>query len=362
MDLEKMNLNTPVWKQVPTQFTQNSEKSHQDQAEPLPTFQETWYLDLNHPNENRALSLKFAVLITANGFRRIAEVTAIYFSKTSDLDPIKLAFKQRHEIHSFFFSEKEGIRIGECELSNDRTTGRIHSKGHSIAWDLKLAPRPLSANFKDSHYDLVPSSLRKTGLIKNSVITTHTDLTFTGTCEIDGQVLQWERCPGMQGHQNGPENGHSWIWGHCNSFTEEHGIPATLIFEGLSVRARWLGWIPSPKITSLYFRYRGKSYFFNSIKDFLRLRSNNTRNEWNFRADEGDLSFRGVLKAQHKDFAGVTLEDTNGSLIYCSKTKVAELIIYVYRRGKLEATFTSSGGAAFEIASRDKNPYIPQIL
>lgn len=358
---ETMNINAPVWSTT-AHLTAAHRTSPGASTAQLQTFQETWYLNLNHPTENRALSLKFAVLISANGFRRISEITAIYFQKNQDQEPLKVALRQRHEIDSFFFSDSEGIRIGECELSENRTFGKIQSKGHSITWNFAIAPRPRLSGTQDRHYELLPSWLKKAGLIKNSVFTTHTDLTFTGTCEIDGETLRWDHCPGMQGHQSGPRSARSWIWGHCNSFTDEQGVLTPLVFEGLSSRTRWLGWIPSPRVTSLYFRYQGKSYLFDSIKDPLKIRSSTPLNEWNFQAEEGELSFRGSLKAQHKDFAGITLEDTNGSLIYCSSTKVAELSIHVYRRGKLEGTFQSSGGAAFEIASRKKNPYIPQLI
>jgi hypothetical protein len=318
-----------------------------------------WHFNLMDPVTQQALSVRFAVLLSRNGFRRLTEVMAVYFQKTSPQESFKLAVRQNHGIESFNYSREKGITIGECEFGETRTRGKIQAKGHTITWDLEITPR---LGFEDANYDLIPSSLKKTGLIQNSVVTAHTGLSFTGTTEIDDKKVPWNHAPGMQGHQSGPRNGHSWIWSHCNSFLDEKGDPAAFVFEGLTARTRLLGIIPSPRISSLYFQYQGKPYFFNSIKDALRLRSSNNLNEWRFHADQNDLSFRGVIKAEHKDFGGLTREDTDGSLIYCSSTNLASATIHVYRAGKLEATFTSAHSAAFEIASRMKNPYIPHLL
>ena len=54
-------------------------------------------------------------------------------------------------------------------------------------------------------------------------------------------------------------------------------------------------------------------------------------------------------------------EDTNGSLLYCANSKLLEVSrIHIYRRGKLsESTFYGHGTAAFEVVTREKNPYVP---
>jgi hypothetical protein len=118
----------------------------------------------------------------------------------------------------------------------------------------------------------------------------------------------------------------------------------------------------TPHLSSFLFRYQGANYCFNQLRDTFHIKSKNTLNEWDFQADRDDLSFRGHANAEHKDFVGLTYEDTNGSLLYCANSKLSNLRILVYRRGKLESTFTAQGTAAFEIVSRDKNPYVPLLL
>ena len=92
------------------------------------------------------------------------------------------------------------------------------------------------------------------------------------------------------------------------------------------------------------------------------MKSKYTLNEWTFRADRGPLSFHGHVKAEHKDFVGLTYEDTNGSLLYATQCLLSNVEIHVYRAGKLEATFIARGTAAFEVVSREKNPYVDFLI
>jgi hypothetical protein len=318
-------------------------------------FQEVWYLKMNDPAAQRALWLRFTLLVSDNGFRRIAETWAIHFQRQASREVGKLALKQTYGIEAYSAVDG-GIRIGESEFRDDRTRGKVSSKGRSIEWDLAIAPaRALS-------FDLVPPALSRSGLVKNSVVTVGEDLRFTGTVRVDGgESFEFQAAPGMQGHLSGPRNGHSWVWGHCNTFRTDSGAPADFVFEGISARSR-LGPLPSPKLSAFFFSYQGRDYAFNSLWDAVRLRSRNSLLEWTFAAERGELCFRGSARAEHKDFAGLTYEDTDGSLLYCANSKLSDVGVHVYRRGKLEASFQSDGAAAFEVVSRQKNPYVPLLI
>lgn len=343
--------NSPIWKPIDAAASPGASAQRGG-------FQEVWYLKLNDPFSNRALWLRFTLLISANGFKKVAETWAIYFDRKDSREISKVALKQTHDIQKFSndFAGSKSIRIGECELSDGHTRGMITSMGKSIRWDLKIvAPRSES-------FDYVPKQLAKSGIVKNFTRTVYEDARFTGTSEVDGEKQVWTAAPGMQGHLAGPKNGHSWVWGHCNAFVNEQGTPVPFVFEGLTARSRLGGMIASPKMSAFYFHYQGQEYLFNSLLDAFRSRSESTLTEWKFQADRGDLSFRGTASAQYKDFAGVTYEDTDGTLLYCANSKLSDMKVLVYRRGKLEATFKSPGTAAFEVVSRVKNPYVPLLI
>jgi hypothetical protein len=319
-------------------------------------FHEVWHLKLNDRSGNRAIWLRFTLLITKNGFQKIAETWAVFFQREQNRDVTKWAAKQTYPISEFKTESPGSIRVGDSVLTPEFTRGKITSKGRQIQWDLKLQ------NLHELPVNLVPEALKKLRVVKNDVWAVSENLSAAGTVTIDGTVFEFSDASGMQGHISGPKNGHSWIWGHANAFVNERGEKANFIFDGITAKSRLPGSFSTPRISSFYFFYQGKHFHFNSVWDALQLKSKSTITEWNFQADRGDLSFRGQARADHKDFAGLTYEDTDGSLLHCANSKLSDMKIYIYRKGKLEATFLANGTAAFEIVSRRKNPYIKTLI
>jgi hypothetical protein len=193
-------------------------------------------------------------------------------------------------------------------------------------------------------------------------MTMNGDLRFRGTVKFDGEAQEWSPALGILSRWSGPDQGHSWVWAHCNTFVDDSGQPVPFIFEGRSARMLLMGQIPGPQISAFYFFHKGEAHVFNSLLDSLKIRSTHSNTEWRFQADRGDLSFRGLIRAEHRDFAGLTYEDTNGSLIYVASSELSDLSVHVYRRGKLEASYLSAGTASFEVASRSRNPYVPVLI
>src|SRR5690349_18396893 len=79
-------------------------------------FYRNWYLKLNDPKSQSALWLRFSVLSTKNGFKRIAETCAVYFERQTSKEVKKVAVKQTYDIHAFLASNQTDIRIQDCEL------------------------------------------------------------------------------------------------------------------------------------------------------------------------------------------------------------------------------------------------------
>jgi hypothetical protein len=319
------------------------------------SFHEIWHLKLNDPVSQRALWLRFTLLSSGNGFKRVAEVWAVYFHRSSNREVKKVALKQSYDLSGFSAPLDAGLKIGENELTTTTTLGLVQSKGNSIAWNFSFVKE------RESTFNLIPNFFSKVGFKKMSAETLCEELIFSGVTEINGEKIEWKNAPGMMGHFYSPQSAYSWTWGQCNSFTDEAGKPVTFVFEGLSARAQ-MGPIRSPQLSSFYFFYQNQDYNFNTLKDLIYLKSKNTLNEWEFQADRGDTLFRGYIKSEYKDFAGLTYEDTNGSLLYCANSKLSNMKVLVYKRGKLESSFTSDGTAAFEVVSRNKNPYVPIII
>ncbi len=318
-----------------------------------------WFVKLNNTDGSRALWLKFAVLTSHNGFKQVAETWAVFFNRAANRDIQKAGFKQTYDLKAFHGTSPEtgpGIQVGPCVLSQQGSNGTIQSKGRTIQWDLKFQPR------QDARFDLIPEVLTRLKLFKSRSETPAEDLEISGTTTIDGEEFHWERATGMMGFRSQPLGGNGFVWSHCNSFVDSSGKPADLVFEGCNMDLPGRRWIPLPRVRSFFFLYGGKKYDFNTVWSALHSRSKSSLTEWKFQVDQGELSFRGLLKAQHRDFAGLTLEDTSGSLFYCASSKLSDLEILVYRSGKLEARFRAPGTAAFEVVGHSKSPYVASLL
>lgn len=303
-------------------------------------------LKLVDPNTGRGFALKFGHLASRNGFNRTTETLAVFFQRRSAHEISKLALKQSRDL---------GL-ASDAILSGSECRGSILAGGKSIEWDLRLEPRT------EASFNAFPRSLRRLGLFRNRSVTIAEDLLASGSVTVDGNKVQLESARATLRTSRGPALLHSWAWGQCNAFVDEKGDGTDFIFEGTTGRARVLGFLPGPRFSTFFFRYKGQSYAFNSAWSSLRLRSRNSLTQWQFRADRGDLSFRGELKAEHRDFAGITREDTDGSLCYSAYSLISDARIHIYRQGKLETTLTSVGGAALEVVGRKKNRYVPLLL
>ncbi len=327
-----------------------------DASQPLSgALQEKWYLKLNDPAQPRGLWLEWDLMTSKNGFKKTADVWAVFFEREPQREVKKTALRQSLDIQAFSRGSGDSIKMGSCALENNKSRGKIHSKGQKIEWDLSFQ------SIRAGTFNLVPESLSKLGLSRHLTLTPYEDLLFSGKVEVNGEVFEFKSARGMMGRSLTPKNWHSWVWGHCNLFKTEKGDPADFIFEGITMRSQF-GPLVLPSFSAFYFRYQGKDYVFNRLRQALYMKSKSTLNDWVFQADSEDLSFRGQMSAEHKDFAGLTLEDTNGSLLYRAYSTLSQLKILVYRRGKLEATLNADGNSAFEVVSRQKNPYIPLMI
>ena len=322
-------------------------------------FQEAWYLRLaDSPDTGKArqsLWLRFTLLSSANGFRKTAEVWAILVQKKEQGETLKTAIKQTFVMQDFLDAES-GISIGPCFFSDRASRGTLTSKGRTISWELAYSPDSKAS------FSLIPEFVARTGLVKNQVTTEASDLRFNGTCTSDGQTYTWQKAFGMQGHLCGPKSGHSWAWTHCNDFTNQQGRYEPIILEAMTARARLLGGLPSPAVSSFYLRYKDQEYHLNRFWNAVHSRSQHSLTDWRFQAEEGDLLFRGHARAELRDFAGLTYEDTDGSLLFCANSLLSDVTLSIYRRGKLEGTFLSRGSAAFEVVSRHASPYVPLLV
>lgn len=323
-------------------------------------FHESWIFKVTQPEQQQSLWLQFMILVSQNGFQRLAQINAIFFQRDKNKEIHRTALRLSEDLNRFSFTAPFTLKIGESGINftpnAGKTWGVLQSKGHTLKWDLDFS------NCKHLEFSPLPPIFQKIKLSDHQLVTPAVHIEFNGSFELDGQHITFNAAPGMQSHLSGSRCIYPRYWAHCNSFTNEHGQPVDFIFEGLCLKPLLYNLVSSPPISSFFFYYRGVPYLFHSLWDSLWTHSRRNILGWNFQAERGDLTFKGELKAEHKDFAGFTQEDTNGTILYFANSKLSDLTIHVYRKGKIESTLQALGTASFEVVSKERNPYVPLLL
>lgn len=313
---------------------------------------ERWVFSFANSNEAgspHSIQLSMTALCSKNGFRQIAEVCASHFHHEIR------AVKQSWDIHELQPTGNSGFRMGPCSFNFDaqtqtgRTQGIVVSKGHELSWDLTFKPR------HQAHFNVIPKTFRHPSM---QAVTVGEDFLFSGTTQTGGVSTTWTNAPGKQSHLVGKQNFRSWIWAHCNTFSNTTETVILEAFTTQSDTSKLLRDQLIPSQTSFYIHYQGKDYRLNSLWTALRAKSKRSLQTWEFSVETEDLRFTGKWTIQAKDLIGQTLEDTDGALLNLNQTGLAQCELFVYRKGKLEASLKSDQRASIEFASTDPNPYL----
>ena len=321
---------------------------------PKTGFQEVWYMRLNQLDAIQALWLRFTVLLRADHSKEVSEVWAIFFNVDGNVTR-KIGLKRSWPLNAFTQTDVEAFYIADSCLLASRTEGPLKDDQNCIRWSLSFV-----AN-RDCQNDFVPASLRRLGLVKNVAWTVHERLLFDGWSEVNGERQEWSKAPGMQGHLAGPKNGHSWAWGHCNHFVDESGAPAQVVWDGLCARAR-LGVHAAPPLSSMLIQAGNHTWRFNTLRDAWRIHSAYDYEGWRFRARKEGHLFEGRITARRDDYAGVTYEDTDGSLLYCHNAKICDMLLEITGPDGNRRRYQAERNVAYEVVDRAPHPDIMFVI
>ncbi len=307
--------------------------------------------DLPH----RAFWLKFTIFQPAeNRGPVLGEVWAIGFDPASEEHiAIKESFGQEQ-----WLVEKDifYLRFGNSELRHGASNGSISDGKHSIRWNIHWTTRTHGVRHLPFQW------MYKKPFPKNKLTTPQPDGKFGGYIEIDGQRLDFDHAPGMQGHNWGTSHAPVWVWTHSN-ILEGNG---RAVFEGVSSRVK-IGPLRSGWVTIVYLEYDGEPILLNSPTQLIRNRSVLDGLSWSFEVGNKEHRIVGHFEGQPDWFVGVNYHNPDGSLVHCLNTKMASGQIEYYRKGdsglQLVDTLVTTRGAALEIGTRDNPAGVPiQIL
>ena len=312
-------------------------------------FMEVWYATVTHRRLRSGLWLRYTISAPRGGEASCA-LWAFYFDPEG-----KRSFAGRNDYPVDVLGHVPGrddgavVRIGDAWMTETHLGGRVDAGGRSLAWSLDVDPA-------DRCYQHLPSWLRDRAAGRfSTVCSPNLDVPFSGTVELDGQVVRFEDEPGCQSHRWGRRHSHSWAWAHCGSW--DGGDDA--VFEGLTARAA-----PSlPALTFLYLRHRGEDLVFDGVRPVLRARSRVEPPVWAFGASNDRWKIAGAARLRLDRAVQVRYADPDGGARHCANSEIADIAIEVYGRSGgawlHAASLTSSGAGHVELGRPEPFPELP---
>jgi len=307
---------------------------------------EVYYIKFNHLQSRTGYWLRYTLLSPLEG-EAIAELWGMFYDPSNPNN--NFALKETYPLSETQFSrERFYLRIGPSALYHTGAKGEIKKYGSSLRWNLSFSMNRMS--FRHFPIDL----MYRLALPRTKVLSPHFDTRVSGRIEVNGRIYECQNEPGQQAHLWGTKNAEMWTWGHCNAFAEDPGA----VFEGISARFRIGPWL-SPAVNPFFIRWKGMDYSMNGFLQSVRNESRTELPRWSFNARSGDFTFSGEMSARTEDFIGVEYTDPDGEKLWCNNTKVANLVITIYKNGRKLDTLTSERAAAFEKVAREKDNRIP---
>lgn len=314
--------------------------------EKLKPYHDQYNLSWIDPEQNVAIEIRFDQLTSINGFRRLSEVSMVIFNRQYQDDSRIQALKQSFEPGSY----------GPCALSDTHSEGKVHSRGKSAEWKITLTPQEFIP------FELIPQELNRAKLFSCTSQVLQNRLKISGTVTFGGKTYTFQNASGLLKRNLGHHFPKKSLTVSGGFFQDERGQNVDFDFIGAVVMPSWLNLFTLPRHCSFYLRYRDQEIRLNTVWNSLWSQSELSSTTWSFHAETGELSFRGSATAENKDLAGLSFEDTQGTMLYALSSKLADLEVRIFRHSRLESAFYSKGFASWEWTSPSKSPYVPVLI
>jgi hypothetical protein len=180
----------------------------------------------------------------------------------------------------------------------------------------------------------------------------------SGSVELGGRTVRFDRALAEQGHVYGRRHAHRWVWVHCHDF---EGAP-NAVLEGVSAEVMKAGVVLPAASPFCFSPDLETRWSWNKAWTMWTVESDFELGRWTFEAKSRDVLLRGRIDAAPESFVSVEYRDPDGRQLYCNHTETADSRIEVLRRvgseWEVSKTYTSLGRTAFEYGApeRDSRP------
>jgi hypothetical protein len=305
---------------------------------------ESFYQRANHPSRPLAFWLRYTIFAPAGDpASAVGELWAV-------------AFDGETGSHAVAKSE---IPIGDCSFARDRFDVRVgeatldrsglHGRAGEIAWDLRYAG-------EQAPILLLPERLYAGGFPKAKSLVPLPGARYSGTYSVAGVPVEVDGWVGSQNHNWGSRHTDQYAFGQVAGFD---GHPDSFL-EAATVRARIVGPVSTPWLTTLALRHDGATHSLVGIGQAIRAKGRYEFFDWRFASSDPTVSVSGRIRAQRDAFVGLRYGNPPGGSKFCLNTKIAEAEVTVTDRASGRSqTLTAANRALFEILTDRTDHGVP---
>lgn len=241
------------------------------------------------------------------------------------------------------------LRVGDACIGPGKAAGSVATAALTASWDLR---------FDDHHQKLrhLPADrMYRARLPRTKLESPHPGASFSGTVEIDGELIMLDSWPGMVGHNWGSAHAERWVWIHGAGF--EGGLPGDHL-DIAAGRIR-IGPVTTRWIANGQLVLDGEAYRLGGITRAYGTEIDEQPTECHFVLPGKNVTVRGSVGAAAAKFVGWIYADPDGGEHNTVNCSVADLELRVERPDHKHTHLRLSGGATYELGMRETDHGIP---
>jgi hypothetical protein len=291
---------------------------------------ESFYLKACHPSEPLGVWIRYTVH-KAPGAEPTGSLWFTFFDAAAD-GPVAAKVTLPGP------EAADWIAVGAARMGEGRASG---SAGDEASWELRFesSEPPL--------FHLPRPWMYGAGVPRTKLLSPAPAARFDGWLTAGGRELAVEGWRGMVGHNWGSEHAERWIWLHGLGFD---GAGEGTWLDAAIGRVR-LGPVTTPWIANGALSLDGERLALGGPG--RRADVHETAERCDFRLGGKGVRVRGVVRAPRKDFVAWVYEDPDGPEHHVVNCSIADMLLTVEREGRPPVELAVSGGAAYELGTRE---------
>lgn len=314
-------------------------------------FYESWFVRANHPTEPQALWIRYTRFMPRSGVAQEpgsdeGELWAIWFNGAS---APQTAYQRFAGASCRFDTDQMNVDIGGSRLDTEGLKGQIRPEGgNHFQWVLRATGEGVPLL-------LLPENRYPRAFPKAKSLVLDTDVTFSGTLTVGGQVHAVDQWRGSFNHNWGARHTDEYAWGQVAGFDDHPDV----FLECATARLHF-GPLKTPTFSPIVLKVAHETLRFNQLMTSLRntgtyqseSQGGKSVYHWTLEAKNHRAQIRIRFTGDQDQFATLDYRNPAGGLMRCLNSKIAQCEVILKDRALGDHIFRSQQAAAFEILSK----------